>query len=320
MKLSIIVPVYNVEKYVEKTLTSVCNQDFDDYEIIVVNDGSPDNSLKICEDFAKRSSRNIKIISQDNGGLSKARNTGISNSTGEYVWFIDSDDWIEENCLSALCSLLTDNVDELVIGGDNVSDDTNEFLSSRNLFPKYHLQTLTGAETWEKGICQLSAAVFTIYRRDFLTSNKLWFIEGIYHEDAEFCPKASYLSKATRYYSKVIYHVRQNPNSITRKPNIKKSYDNIFVAHMLSCFCESNVMPRLKPKFYRFASIVINNAFNGIYKCSGSDIEDFEKAYSEYNLTSALRKSGSFKYIIECLLISVTRKPILSFRLLNRFK
>lgn len=318
MKLSIIIPVYNVEKYVEKTLVSVCNQDYDDYEIIIINDGSPDNSLRICEEFAKTCSRNIKIISQVNGGLSKARNTGLINSSGEYVWFIDSDDWIEENCLSKLCSLL-DNVDELVIGGDNVSDETNEFLSCRNLYPDYHLKTLTGIETWEKGICQLSAAVFAIYRKEFLDANNLSFIEGIYHEDAEFCPKASYLSKATRYYSEVIYHVRQNPNSITRKPNIKKSYDNIFVAQKLVVFCENMVCSRLKPKYYKFASVIINNAFNGIYKCSLSDIDDFERVYKKYNITSALRKSRSLKYFVEWLLISVTRKPILSYRLLKVF-
>lgn len=96
VKLSIIIPVYNVELYIEKCLQSCLSQDipYDEYEIIVVNDGSPDGSLAIAESIAKTTT-NMTIISQKNGGLSAARNTGMSVAKGEYIWFVDSDDWIE---------------------------------------------------------------------------------------------------------------------------------------------------------------------------------------------------------------------------------
>ena len=98
MILSIIIPVYNVEKYVEKCIRSCENQDIpkENYEVIVVNDGSPDGSLAIVERLANEFS-NIKVINQENKGLSMARNTGLEAAKGEYVWFVDSDDWIEEN-------------------------------------------------------------------------------------------------------------------------------------------------------------------------------------------------------------------------------
>ncbi len=310
MIISIIIPVYKVEKYITKTLISVCNQDIDNYEIIIVNDGSPDNSLSACEIFAAESSRNIKIISQENGGLSKARNTGLFHAIGKYVWFIDSDDWIEENCLGRIVSLLTDGIDELVIGGDNVTDVYYKFLSNRNLFPKYHLQTLSGIETWKKGIAQKSAAVFAIYRRQFLLDNNLCFYEGIFHEDNEFCPKASYLSNATRYLSEVIYHVRQNPMSITRTLNPKKAYDNILVAQRLSIFCKEYVNEDLKILFYQYVSLLINNAFYEVAKSNVSEIKKFEIYFLKADILPMLLKSMKLKYIVEWILIKVFHKPI----------
>ena len=103
MKISLIVPVYNVEKYIEKCLLSCLKQDIpqSDYEIIVVNDGSPDSSLAIAERIAAAAT-NIIIVSQKNGGLSAARNTGLKIAKGDYIWFIDSDDTIKENCLKSI--------------------------------------------------------------------------------------------------------------------------------------------------------------------------------------------------------------------------
>ena len=108
LKLSIIIPVYNVEKYIEKCLVNCAQQDCctDSYEIIVVNDGTKDNSLAIAEDVARRYD-NIYITSQLNAGLSEARNKGLSLAKGEYVWFVDSDDWIDTNCLTDIMKYLT---------------------------------------------------------------------------------------------------------------------------------------------------------------------------------------------------------------------
>ena len=115
--LTIVIPVYNVEKYIEKCLLSCVHQDIpsDSYEIIVVNDGTKDNSLRIAESIATTHS-NISIVSQQNKGLSAARNTGLKLAKGNYIWFIDSDDWIEDNCLSSICQRLAQDIDILQIG------------------------------------------------------------------------------------------------------------------------------------------------------------------------------------------------------------
>ena len=101
MLLSIIIPVYNVEQFIEECLDSVCTQSFADWEAICVNDGSTDCSLTLLQEFASRDSR-IHVISQSNAGLSAARNTGLRAASGEYVLFLDSDDWLTSNAIDVL--------------------------------------------------------------------------------------------------------------------------------------------------------------------------------------------------------------------------
>lgn len=107
-KISVIVPVYKVESYLERCIDSILVQDYTNFELILVNDGSPDRSGQICEDYLKRDPR-VRVIHKPNGGLSDARNVGIEASQGEYVTFIDSDDWVTENYLSRLYSALVKN-------------------------------------------------------------------------------------------------------------------------------------------------------------------------------------------------------------------
>lgn len=106
MKLSIIVPVYNVEKYIIKCISSLLCQDYADYEIIIVNDGTEDRSIKLIQQ--NFDDLRIRIINQENQGLSQARNTGMKEACGEYVWFFDSDDWVSENVLGNIVQSLKD--------------------------------------------------------------------------------------------------------------------------------------------------------------------------------------------------------------------
>ena len=97
--ISIIVPIYNVEKYLSRCVDSILNQTFTDFELILVDDGSTDNSGKICDEYAEKDCR-IKVIHKDNWGVSSARNVGLENSVGEYIMFCDSDDFVEKNAVS----------------------------------------------------------------------------------------------------------------------------------------------------------------------------------------------------------------------------
>lgn len=98
MKFSIVIPVYNVEEYIDKCLNSVLNQTYKDFEVIIVNDGSPDNSIQIIDRYVKMDDR-FKVYSKENGGLSAARNFGVKKVSGDYLIFLDSDDYIEKDLL-----------------------------------------------------------------------------------------------------------------------------------------------------------------------------------------------------------------------------
>ena len=106
--ISVIVPVYNVEKYLDRCIDSIVNQTYRNLEIILVDDGSPDNCPKMCDDWAKKDGR-IKVIHKENGGLSSARNAGLDICIGEYIHFVDSDDWLELSCIELLLDACVQN-------------------------------------------------------------------------------------------------------------------------------------------------------------------------------------------------------------------
>ena len=131
VKVSVIVPVYNVEKYLKDCLDSVVNQTLEDIEIICVNDGSTDNSLAILEEYAEKDSR-IKIITQENKGLGGARNTGLYHANGEYISFIDSDDWIELNTFEELYNMSKNlDLDMLMFQMKVFNIETGEFIEDQ---------------------------------------------------------------------------------------------------------------------------------------------------------------------------------------------
>ncbi len=125
--ISVVVPVYNVEKYIHKCVDSIINQTYKNLEIILVDDGSPDNCPKICDEFAKNDKR-IKVIHKQNGGLSDARNVGIEVAKGKYITFIDSDDYIETNYVELLYNTINDDKSDISIGSHKVIYDSGKII------------------------------------------------------------------------------------------------------------------------------------------------------------------------------------------------
>ncbi|MBR3888614.1 MAG: glycosyltransferase family 2 protein [Clostridia bacterium] len=126
-KISIIIPVYNAEKFISKCLDSAINQTYKNIEIICVNDGSKDNSLKILEEYSAKDSR-VVIVNKQNAGVSEARNDGIKNSTGEYIAFLDSDDWLERDAIGNLFEALVENKVDVVRGAYYINEGNKEYL------------------------------------------------------------------------------------------------------------------------------------------------------------------------------------------------
>ena len=128
-KVSVIVPVYNVEDYIEECLESLVNQTLEDIEIIVVNDGSPDNSQKIIDKYVEKYPNKIKSFIKENGGQGSARNLGIENSNGEYLSFVDSDDWLDKCALEKMYYIAKNNDSDIVICDmiDHYEDNTEKY-------------------------------------------------------------------------------------------------------------------------------------------------------------------------------------------------
>lgn len=235
MFLSIVVPSYNVEQYVADCLKSCVQQEIDkaEYEIIVINDGSKDSTLDVVNSFVEQNtSANIRVVSQENRGLSATRNRGITLAQGDYIWFVDSDDWITENSLPALFEhIKSHHQPDIVVLNTILRKETEETTIERNL-PS---DSGDGKYIYDHSyIFPYSGAPFYLIKRDFLLRNELNFKEGIYFEDCLFTPTALSMARKCSYYAKPVYIYRLRENSITTSSiSEKKLYDSLTVAEEL---------------------------------------------------------------------------------------
>lgn len=306
MLLSIIIPTYNVEEYIAKCLKSCIVQDIssDLYEIIVVNDGSTDNSLSIATDFSQRYST-IRIITQENQGLSMARNTGLYAAKGDYVWFVDSDDYIEDNCLSWIFPKLDGNIDLLQIQARYVYGDGAPYVD----LPKCILpQGATGINTLERGILCVPAP-FSIYRRQYLIDNNLYFTKGIYHEDCEFKPRALYYATKVDSIENVCYnYLQRTSGSITSNFKPKRGHDIIYVNNSLISFCNTKPMTKkCKQTILRLISTLVNTLLSGIITLEkGERNELVAELKRNKHIFPYMLKSGKIKYIVEGIVLMIS--------------
>lgn len=208
MFLSFIVPVYNVEEYLPECLDSLLDQDIpaEDYEIICVNDGSTDNSPLILQDYSRKNA-NIRIICKENGGLAAARNTGLEYAMGEYIWFVDSDDFIQRNCLGELRSLTEQTqCDRISVGA----------YTFREILCKEELNKAKQRElTTNTGLYNI-AVWNNLFRLAHLKKNNLKFCPELrYAEDGIYMFEFSLVDNMEVKYEKVCYYYRLRSQSLT---------------------------------------------------------------------------------------------------------
>ncbi len=227
-KVSVIVPIYNVEQYLARCLDSILSQSFADIEVVCVDDGSPDDSISIAEDYARRDSR-IRIIRQENKGLGGARNTGIDNATGQYVAFIDSDDYISEDYFGNLCEAAAKYDADIVTATlvkrckthikylvkndtERVVDDKNERFRVCACPPDFHVTN-------------------KIFRTEMLRRNGMRFPEHTYFEDVVFMAKALIAANRLVTIPTAEYWYIENSESITRTRQTPKKQSDKYNGH-----------------------------------------------------------------------------------------
>lgn len=236
LTFSIIIPVYNVEQYLCDCLDSVLNQTMSDWEAICVNDGSTDGSAAILEAYAGKDARLI-VIEQSNGGLSSARNTGLDAAKGEFVLFLDSDDWLESDALQMLADHLNGE-DMVCFSGRRFFEETGAYHPADSLAEKVYP---TGMEYYNENALlhrdfAFVCAVLRLYKRSFLVEHGLRFKEGIFHEDNLFTPHACYYAHQVKVIDKCLYNYRVRPHSITTTADTRRLVDMMEVANELASF------------------------------------------------------------------------------------
>ena len=274
MRLSIVIPMYNAAASIEKCLVSTQQQDIPstDYEVIVINDGSTDDSSLVATEVAAKY-ENILIYSQENGGLSVARNAGLDKAKGDYIMFLDSDDWIAENCLQKIVTTCEEkNLDMLRICAANVIDGV-----PKRRYSLEENRVISGSEVLLGNTP--ACAPFSIYRRQFLNKHQLRFYPGIFHEDNEFTPRAFYLAQRVAGLNDIIYYVYQTQGSITRSVNVKKPLDITIVMRHLDVFCQKYVKTSDKHIFYRIIASDMNAALHQTLKMNKEDRKKVNDAF-----------------------------------------
>ncbi len=225
-KISVVVPVYNIEDFLPECLDSIIHQSYQNLEIILVNDGSTDSSLQICEDYAKKDSR-IQVITQQNAGLSAARNTGIKVATGEYITFIDSDDYIDLDMINILYDQLVKNAADMSVCQFMPVDEDSNPLPLKKHYPSF---VVSGNEKCmeefflDTGI--KTCAWGKLYRTDLF--EEISYPVGKYHEDVYTTYRIVALCEKIAICSEEMYYYRQRANSIMHHSFSPKHLDAVY--------------------------------------------------------------------------------------------
>ena len=316
--ISIIVPVYNVEKYLNKCIDSIINQTYKNIEIILVDDGSTDNSGKICDEYLLRDSR-IKVIHKNNGGLSSARNEGINISSGEYIGFVYSDDWVEPNMYEEMYKkILYSNADIVDCGyWKEYENKSIKYISANevkfcgeNLLQKCYLSNLVQPEVCRK-----------LYKRYIF--NNVKFPLNKYYEDAFIFIPTLNIIRLFIIIPSALYHYRQRKGGITKK-NFNKKHLDILELHeneyqfikrnMPECIekAKSNIILGMKELLFKILDSRTNAFDNYIYKIQNKIRKNF------YFIISS--SMFNLKEKISLILIVISLKNFYYFTKIKRKK
>ena len=273
-KISVIVPIYNVEKYLARCLDSVVGQTFRDIEIICVNDGSTDKSSSIAEQYAKKDGR-ISLINQENKGLSAARNVGMRIARGKYISFVDSDDWIDLDFLEKLYDAAES------CGADAAcSEIKRPHASGKNPYKlKFESSQVLSAVSDKYRVLEVPRRCYVwnkIYLRSELERQNLRFVEGRMFEDVYFTPRFLFDCKKIITVPGVSYNYWANPESISRKLRDKNQIDLLAARADFIKFSRENHIV-CDEKFY-VKSITFYRLF-GIMICEVREWETIKRCY-----------------------------------------
>ncbi|MGL5648730.1 MAG: glycosyltransferase family 2 protein [Clostridium sp.] len=289
-KISVIIPVYNAEKYLKKCIESILKQTYKDIEIILINDGSFDKSREVCICYQNKN-KNIKYFEHENKGCSYTRNRGIINSSGEYICFIDSDDVLEENFLEVLFLKMNELKADLII--TKIKQLNNEKIQKIINYSKKEIKL-------NDDIKKINSILFNspcnkLFKKELITKFKIFFpVETSIAEDLAFVFKYATVSKKIVFTDEVAYLYRYNPNSITSNIKIEKIQEGFNTFSDIKNFLKEKKIYIQNKKALLFIEkkFLIKTAYSIIgrsYKIKNflnikKEVEKFEKNLKSYDL------------------------------------
>lgn len=290
-KFSIIIPVYNVEKYIKKCLDSVFSQTYKDFEVIVVNDGTKDKSMDIVKKY------DVKIINQVNQGLSEARNNGVKEAKGDYILFIDSDDYINKDLLQELSKSLENNPDLIRFQVCDVVDDKVTEYSEKGFIGK------NGKESFEliSKYHYVEPAWLYAIKRKYYIDNKFKFKKGAYHEDFGLMPLVIYKSKKVNSISYCGYNYVKRGGSIITDPSYEKKIKKI--NDMIDHFDYlKNEIQKMNTESSYIMSFIANSVIMSITDLKNKDYKEYKKKLNDkkvfdYVLSDTLGRKVKKKFV-----------------------
>lgn len=287
--ISIIVPCYNVEEYVQKCINSLLRQTYYNVEIIAVNDGSTDNTLILLNKLKKVDNRLI-IISQNNEGLSSARNTGLKYCKGKYVCFVDSDDYVDENYIKKLYTAIKDKDGDISICDYYYVDEYNEIWENEKRKIENVYTNIEALKDMFSGSQKLEVMTWNkLYKKSLFIDNNIKFPIGKLHEDNYTTYKLFYYSKNIVLIKEKLYYYLQRKNSIMGKKFNHKRLDIIGALNETKEFIYSKQEKKLYKYYFAYENLckmsLINNMIRGMYE--KNEIVKLQKEI----------KSSFFKYI-----------------------
>lgn len=275
--VSFIIPVYNVEKYLEQCLDSAINQSLSNIEIICVDDGSTDSSYEILQDYANSDSR-IKVIKQKNSGQGKARNVALDVAKGEYILFLDSDDWIDLSAAEELYNLAKiDDLDVLIFHAINYDDELDCFFETKYYnnawFPNYFDDKIFTFEDIHDYAFSMSCTPYSkLYKREFIEKNSIRFPLGLFFEDYPFHCEVLLTSTKTKILRKNYYFRRRRKDSVTAEAD-EKYFDTVEISN-----CVTNVFKK-HGMYEKYIGLLLNRKMEYLMYCYDVIGEKYKDEY-----------------------------------------
>lgn len=307
MKFSIIVPVYNVEDYLKKSLKSLINQNYDNYEIIIVNDGSTDNSQKIIDEFQKRYPEKIKSFKKKNGGLSDARNFALKYVTGDYIIFCDSDDYLECELLFNINKVITSRKYDVIKFLFNIVDENGNTI-------KKEISNIDGNVNFEDMLTleYANSACCYAFKTDFWRKYNFNFAKGKVHEDFGLIPLILVLSDDMYVMNMVGYNYLMREQSITNGSEKKMRRANDMLWHYDNLLKQVNKYNIDEKKMIIFKSYISNGIIGTSKLLTGNDFNEYIEELKKRKVCNNLA-NNSLKRIIKKILLKTNIKFFVKF-------